>query len=128
MPLRHNHKSAPTILIIGQDQMLNGLLVEALKIEYDGAMLYITNEQGALEMATHIEPDLLIIDDERLDLHVLELSDRLHSIKEQESVPTIIIDSHAAAWSKRRRYHLIFLRKPFDVQQFYAAVQKALTA
>jgi DNA-binding NtrC family response regulator len=122
------HGSSPTILIVGQDQMLNELLLEALKIEFGDAMLYVANEQGALEMATHIRPDLFIIDDERFDLHALELSDRLHSVKERESVPTIIIDSHAAAWGRRQRYRIIFLRKPFDVQQFYVAVRQALTA
>jgi response regulator RpfG family c-di-GMP phosphodiesterase len=128
MPSMHNQASPLTILIVGRDRRLNELFRDALKIEYDCVIFSATSGQKALEMAAPIKPDLLIIDDERLDLDALELSDDLHSITQQESAPTIIINARISSRSQRQKYPLTFLRKPFDVLQFYRTVKEALTA
>jgi CheY-like chemotaxis protein len=126
MPPVHDQESPLTILIVGWDEHLNELFRDALMAEFDCVIFSATSGKRALEMATHIKPDLFIIDDERLDLDALELSDRLHSITQQESVPTIIVNARISSRSQRHQYSLTFLRKPFDAQQFYRAVKDAL--
>ncbi len=125
-PSRTVQAAFPTILVVANDAKFITLLEKALKLEFDCEVLSITRGRSALETAERVKPDLFIIDYHLLDLNVLELSTRLHSIKELESVPTILINSLAASWSERQRDHTIFLRMPFVLGDFYTAVNKSL--
>ena len=126
MPLTRDEVAIPTILVVANDLMLIKLLEKALKLELECKVLSITAGRSALETAKSVTPDLLIIDSQLLDLNALELSDQLHSIKELESVPIILINSLTASWSECQRDHTIFLRMPFVLLDFYAAVNKSL--
>jgi hypothetical protein len=61
-----------------------------------------------------------------LDLGALELSHRLHSIKDLESVPTILLNSPVPLWSEPQLYHTIFLDMPFTLAELYTAVHESL--
>jgi PleD family two-component response regulator len=126
IPLKRDQAAIPTILVVANDLMLIKLLEKALKLELECEVLFITTGRGALETAKSVTPDLLIIDSHLLDFNALELSDQLHSVKELESVPTILINSLAASWSERQGDHTIFLRMPFVLADFYVAVNKSL--
>jgi DNA-binding NtrC family response regulator len=128
MPLRKDQAAIPTILVVVNDLMFNEFLVKALKMGFDCEVLSVTEERSALETVKNVKPDLLIIDYQLPDLKALDLSNRLHGIKELESVPTIIINLHVASWSECQRDHILFLRKPFHLNTLYAAVKKALIA
>lgn len=126
MPSVDDQVAPLTILIVGWDEKLNELFRDALKVEFDCAIFSVTNGKQALEMAKDIKPDLFIIDDERLDLDAFDLSDRLHAITQQGSAPTIIVNTRISPRRQRHNYYLTFLRKPFDVLQFYRAVKEVL--
>jgi DNA-binding NtrC family response regulator len=120
MPLRKDQTATPTILVDINDLKLNEFLVETLKIKFDCEILSVTQGRSVLETVKSVKPDLLIID--------YQLSEQPHDIKELESVPTIIINSHMTSWCEHQRGHIIYFRKPFHVNDLYEAVKKALIA
>ena len=99
MPVRKDQVATSTILVVINDLKFNEFLVEALKIKFACEVLSVTKGRSALETVKSIKPDLLIIDYQLPDLNALELSDRLHGIKELASVPTIIINLHMTSES-----------------------------
>ena len=128
MPVRKDQAATSTILVVINDLEFNEFLVDALKIKFACEVLSVTTGRSAVEMVKSVKPDLLIIDYQLLDLNALELSDRLHGIKELASVPTIILNLHTTSWSERQRGHIIYLRKPFRLNDLYTAVKQALIA
>ncbi len=128
MPVRKDQAATSTILVVINDLKFNEFLVDALKIKFACEVLSVTTGRSALEAVKSVKPDLLIIDSQLPDLDTLELSDQLYGIKELASVPTIIINLHVTSWSGRQGGHIIYLRTPFRLKDFYAAVKQALIA
>lgn len=126
IPLRTDQGAVPTILVVAHDLKFLKLLKLALEIEFECVVLSITSGRSAVETAERTRPDLLIIDAYLLDIDTLELADRLHSIKELERVPTLLLNSLDAPWSKPQGDHTISLRGPFATEDFYTAVNKCL--
>ena len=127
-PVRKDQAATSTILVVINDLKFNEFLVEALKIKFPCEVLSVTTGRSAVGAVKSVKPDLLIIDYQLPDLNALELSDRLHGIKELASVPTIIINLHMTSWSERQRGHIIYLRRPFQLNDLYATVKQALIA
>src|SRR5215470_11851310 len=92
MPGRKDQAATSTILVVINDLKFHEFLVEALKIKLACEVLSVTTGRRAVEMVNSVKPDLVIIDSQLPDFDALELSDRLHGIKELASVPTIIIN------------------------------------
>jgi len=84
--------------------------------------------RSALETVKNVKPDLVIIDSQLFDLNALELSDRLHDLRELARVPTIITNFHLTSWSERQRDHIIYLRTLFQLKDLYAVVKQSLSA
>ncbi len=128
MPVRKDQAATSTILVVINDLKFNEFLVEVLKIKFACEVLSVTTGRSAVETVKSVKPDLVIIDSQLPDLDALELSEWLHGIKELASVPTIIINLHMTSWSERQRGHIIYLRRPFQLNDLYAAVKQALIA
>jgi PleD family two-component response regulator len=126
MPMRPGQQAFPTILVVASDLKMLKLLEMALKTELACEVFSITRGRSAIETARHVTPDLVIIDAHLLDLNALELSDQLHSSKNLESIPTILINIRAASLSRPQRGHTILLRGPFVLVDFYAALNRCL--
>lgn len=116
----------PMILVVAKDPKFIKFLEMALKLEFECEVLSVTRGRSAVETAERVKPDLFVIDYHLLDLSALELSHRLHDIKELEIVPTILLNSPATSWNEPQRYHTIFLRMPLVLEDFYAAVNQSL--
>jgi CheY-like chemotaxis protein len=126
MPMRTVQAAFPTILVVAHDPKLLKFLDMALKLEFECEVLSVTRGRSAVETAESIKPALFIIDYHLLDLGALELSHRLHSIKELESIPTILLNSSVPSWSEPQQYHAILLSTPLVLADFYAAVNESL--
>jgi len=126
IPFRTDQSTLPTILVVASDLKLLKLLEMALRTELECEVFSIARGRSAGEAAKKVMPDLVIIDAHLLDMSALDLSDQLHSIKELESVPTILINILAPSWSKPQRDHTIILNGPFVLADFYAAVNRCL--
>ena len=74
----------------------------------------------------HVKPDLFINDYHHLDLSPLELSIRLHTITELESVPTIVVNSPVTSWNEPQPYNTTFLTMQFALEDLYSAVNENL--
>ena len=126
MPMRTVQAAIPTILVVANDPKFLKFLEMALKLEFECEVLSITRGRNAVETAKRIKPDLFIIDYHLLDLDALKLSHWLHSIKELECIPTILLNSPVTPWSEHQRYNTIFLSVSFTLADFYTAVNKCL--
>src|SRR4249919_132816 len=126
MPMRTVQAAFPTILVIANDPKFLKFLEMALKLEFECEVLSVTRGRSAVETAEPVKPDLFIIDYHLLDLGALKLSHWLHSIKELECIPTILLNSPVTPWSEHQRYNTIFLRMSFTLADFYAAVNESL--
>ena len=92
--LHEIHQAAhPTMLVVAHDPKFLKVLDTSLKLEFECDVLSVTGGRRAVEMAERVKSDLFIIDYYLLDLGALELSHRLHSITELESIPTILLNS-----------------------------------
>ncbi len=126
MPMRTVQAAFPTILVVANDPKFLKFLEMALKLEFECEVLSVTRGRSAVETAEPVKPDLFIIDYHLLDLGALKLSHWLHSIKELECIPTILLNSPVTSWSEHQRYNTIFLRMSFTLADFYAAVNESL--
>ena len=115
-----------TILVVASDPKFLKFLEMALKLEYEHEILSLTRGKRAVDLSMHIKPDLFIIDYHLLDLSALELSLRLHNIKELEIVPTIFLNSPVTSWSEPKSYNTIFLTMQFALEDLYSAVNENL--
>jgi DNA-binding response OmpR family regulator len=100
MPMRTVQVAFPTILVVASDPKFLKFLDMALQLEFECGVLSITRGRSAVETAERIKPDLFIMDYHLLDLGARELSHRLHSIKELESIPTILLNLPVPSWSE----------------------------
>lgn len=126
MSMRAVQLAFPTILVIANDAKFLTFLDMALKLEFECEVLSVTRGRSAIETAEGVKPDLFIIDYYLTDLDALELSHRLHSMQELESVPTVLLNSPATSLKKPLSYHITFLSMPFALGDFYAAVNMSL--
>jgi response regulator RpfG family c-di-GMP phosphodiesterase len=126
MPMRTVQLAIPTILLVAHDPKFLKFLDMSLKLEFACVVLSSTGGRSAVEVAERVNPDLFIMDYHLLDLGVRELSYRLHSITELESIPTILLNAPFPSWSEPQQYHTIFLSSPFALAELYAAVNKSL--
>jgi PleD family two-component response regulator len=126
MPMRTVQAAFPTILVVANDPKFLKFLEMALKLEFECEVLSVTRGRNAVETAEPFKPDLFIIDYHLLDLGALKLSHWLHSIKELECIPTILLNSPVTPWSEHQRYNTIFLSMSFTLADFYTAVNKCL--
>ena len=114
------------ILVVASDPKFLKFLEMALKLEFECVVLSLTRGKRAVEMSKHVKPDLFIIDCYLLDCNPLKLSHQLHSIKQLESVPTVLLNPPVTSWSSLQGYDTIFLSMPFGLKDLYAAVNKSL--
>ena len=126
VPVRTVQMANPTILVVANDPKFLKFLDMALKLEFECVVLSITKGRNAVETAEDIKPDIFIIDYHLLDLNALELSHRLHNIKELESIPTILLNSPITSLKDPQKHHTIFLGIPFALEDLYSAVNKSL--
>jgi len=57
---------------------------------------------------------------------VHKLTHRLHSLKELESIPIILLNSPVPSWGEHQHYHAIFLGMSFGLAELYTTVNKSL--
>jgi len=124
MPQRVKKTANSNILVVASDPKFLKFLEMSLKLEFEYPILSLTRGKRALDLSMHVKPDLFIIDYHLLDLSAFELSSRLHTINELESIPTIVLNSPVTSWSEPQSYNTIFLPMQFALEDLYSAVSK----
>ena len=126
VPQRVDKTASSTILVVASDPKFLKFLDMSLKLEFEHEILSLTKGKRAVELSQHVKPDLFIIDYHLHDLSAMELSRRLHTIENLESVPTIVLNSPVASWSEPQPYHTIFLTMHFALGDLYSAINENL--
>ncbi len=126
MPQSIDKTANSSIMVVASDPKFLKYLEMALKLEFEHEILSLTKGKRAVDLATHANPDLFIIDYHLLDLTALELSSRLHNINSLESVPTIVVNSPVTSWGVPQSYNTTFLAVQFALEDLYSAVNEHL--
>jgi|SRR6516164_4613506 PleD family two-component response regulator len=126
MPQSVDKTAKSTILVVANDPKFLKFLEMSLNLEFEYRILSLTRGKRALDLSTHVKPDLFIIDYHLLDLSALDLSIRLHNITQLESVPTIVVNSPVTSWSEPQPYNTTFLTMQFALRDLYSAINENL--
>src|ERR1051326_3732207 len=97
-----------TILLVEDDEDISFFMTQALEYETPYEAVHVPDATSALEVVDAVKPDLLILDYRLPDLNGLELSDRLHSMKGLETVPTMMISANALPRNELQQRHITY--------------------
>jgi DNA-binding response OmpR family regulator len=122
-----NHETRiQTILLVEDDEDIGEFITQALKGEMPYAVLHVTDAAHALDAVSSIKPGLFMLDYQLPDINGLELHDRLHAIKNLETIPTLMVSANFPSRKEMQKRHITFLRKPFDLNDLFKIVEKLL--
>ena len=127
--LKETSVTTKTILIVEDDPGIGSFLVEAITQETPYRAIVATDSHAALKLMQHFKPDLLILDYGLPGMNGIELYDRLHINKELAALPAILITAnrHLPQHQVQER-HLIFFRKPLELDTLLAAIETLLAS
>lgn len=125
---RVNEKSLHTILLIVEDdEDIGEFLAYVLQDETPYTVLHVPNAAQALAAVTSITPSLFLLDYQLPGMDGLDLSDRLHTIKVLETVPTLMMSANLPPREALQQRHIASLRKPFEISDFLQLVETLLS-
>ncbi len=125
--LRNQEIPLPTILLVEDDVGVSEVLTQFIERETPYTVLAAPDAAHAFQMIDSTQPSLFLLDYQLPEMNGLELSDRLHAIKELEAVPTLMISATSPSRQAMQQRHISFLRKPFDLSDFFEAIDKLLS-
>ncbi|GCE11497.1 response regulator [Tengunoibacter tsumagoiensis] len=113
-----------TILVVEDDPFAGEVMQLTLSIELPHHTKLVTSSREALEVVSHQQVTLFIIDYHLADMNGIDLSDVLHRNPTHEHVPTIIttddLTHHQQALAERC---LIGIPKPFDLDRLIETIE-----
>lgn len=115
-----------TILLVEDDEDIGEFIAQALKDETPYTVLHVTDGTRALDAVNSVKPGLFILDYQLPGINGIELHDRLHAIKELETIPTLIVSANIPSRKDMQQRQIAFLKKPFDLNELFKAVEKLL--
>ena len=114
-----------TLLLVEDDRAIGEFLVEALQLETPYQALLANDGIQALERVKTLVPDLFILDYQLPQMNGLELYDRLQATETFTQIPTLFMSAYAPRREIEQR-GLAFLKKPFDLEDFFTMIEKLL--
>jgi DNA-binding response OmpR family regulator len=115
-----------TIVVVEDDENIGPVLVEVLSQETPYKAIWVSDGLQALELIHSMKPNLFITDYWLPHMNGIELYDRLRTIKDYNTIPTIIISAYLPEKEIHER-HLTALSKPFDLDELLEMVEKMIT-
>lgn len=110
-----------TVLVVEDDRDIAELLVAVLE-EVHCQALHALNGYQALALASHFQPDLLLLDYHLPDINGLDLYDRLTLLEGLHSMPMLLVSANPPI-SELQKRHLPYLKKPFELDDLLAKVE-----
>ena len=116
------------IILIIEDDLCNGeFLVELLLEETPFYPIRVTDGFQALKFTQLLKPKLLICDYYLPKMDGITLYDRLHSNRELQDVPALIVSARLEGHEREiKERGLAALSKPFDLEDFFAAIENVM--
>ncbi len=93
------------ILVVEDDAGIGSFLVQAITQETPYLALLVSDGFQALNAVANVKPSLFILDYQLPRMNGIELYDRLHTTKEMEHVPAIIISARLPRKGTQDRWH-----------------------
>jgi len=121
-----NDVRVQTILLVEDDSDIGEFIAQALSDETPYTGLHVTDGTRALEAVNSVKPGLFILDYQLPGINGIELHDRLHEFKELETIPTLLISANSPSRKDMQQRHIVFLKKPFDLNDLFKMVEKLL--
>lgn len=122
----HGETRIETILLVEDDEDIGEFIAQALKDETPYTVLHVTDGTHALDAVNSVKPSLFILDYQLPGINGIELHDRLHAIKELETIPTLIVSANVPSRKDMQQRQIAFLKKPFDLNELFKAVEGLL--
>lgn len=129
-----NHRNQPssqdpinvkTILVVEDDEDIGSFIVEALLQETSYQALLVTTGSKALETVKTIKPNLFVLDYLLPRMNGIDLYDRLHSSKDLEDIPAIMISANLPSGEARKR-KITCLKKPFELDDLLQTIEELI--
>ena len=114
------------ILIVEDESDIAEFLTQVLGEVMPYPILPLPSAGDALEAVRFIKPSLFLLDYRLPDGDGLALSDRLHTMKGLEAVPTIMMSASPPPRREMQKRHITFLPKPFDISYLLEAIADLL--
>lgn len=106
--------SVKMVLIVEDDQDIGSFILRAILYETSYQAIYVADGYQALETVKTVKPNLLLMDYQLPRMNGIELYDRLHTYKELEHVPVIMISARLPKEEAKKR-KITCLEKPFEL-------------
>ena len=114
-----------TILVVEDDEDIGSFIVEALLQETPYQALLVTTGFKALETVKTIKPNLFVLDYLLPRMNGIDLYDRLHSSKDLEDIPAIMISANLPSGEARKR-KITCLKKPFELDDLLQTIEELI--
>ncbi|MFL5627917.1 MAG: response regulator [Ktedonobacteraceae bacterium] len=118
---------AKTILVVEDDVDIGLFLISALSEDSAYHTLLVPDGIRALDVVSHVKPSLVILDYHLPNIDGLEVFDRMHTMKELEEIPSIMISANLPERELAKR-SICGMKKPFELDEFLGLVDKLLAS
>jgi CheY-like chemotaxis protein len=115
-----------TILVVEDDEGIGAFLVEALNMEVGSHTLLAPDAIKALEIVKTLRPDLVVLDYHLPGMNGLELYEKFQAIKQLREVPTLQMSAHLPKKAKEQHQKMVFLEKPFGLDELLYTIEQLL--
>ncbi len=113
------------ILVVEDDAGIGSFLVQAITQETPYLALLVSDGLQALNAVANVKPSLFILDYQLPRMNGIELYDRLHTTKEMEHVPAIIISARLPRKEIEER-KIVGMNKPLELDDLLKTIEKLL--
>jgi CheY-like chemotaxis protein len=122
-PAEPSAAALQTILLVEDDSATRALLHRTL----DSAgyvVIDVANGEKAIQFATHLLPDLVVLDIQLLDMDGWHIITRLREYPDTRSLPILAISAHPEPACADGLANLSFLSKPLEPEKLLREVQR----
>jgi DNA-binding response OmpR family regulator len=121
------HIAVKSILVVEDDPDIGLFLVQAIIQETAHQAMLVADGFEALKAVKNIKPDLFVLDYWLPTMNGIELYDRLHAMKELESIPAIMISAQLPTRELEKR-KLNSMNKPLELDEFLRLIEQLLAS
>jgi DNA-binding response OmpR family regulator len=114
-----------TVLIVEDDQGIGTFILHAILDETSHQAILVTDGRQAIETVKSVKPNLFVLDYHLPRMNGIELFDHLHSNKELEHVPAILISARLPKDEARKR-KISCLEKPFELDTLLKTINELI--
>jgi CheY-like chemotaxis protein len=125
-PMAVTETAAAKVILVVEDDSANAeLLMHVLLLETPYQVYLAPDGIAALQLMSHVKPDLFILDYRLPGMSGIELYESLHAHPRFNQTPALILSACLEGYQEEiERHKLVALAKPFDVDELLALIAK----